>query len=49
MAAPLKPKIEKSENRYLAHLPPARIVDNPPAKTVAQAVANSKRVFDATK
>jgi hypothetical protein len=46
-AKPLVPNIQKSTHQ--SHLPPGRLIDNPAAKTVAQALANSKRLVDATK
>jgi hypothetical protein len=49
-ATPRVPNIQKSPNAYNPrNLTPARIVENAPAKTVAQALANSKRQVDATK
>ena len=50
-APPNKPNIQKSPSADYRtnNQPAARIVDNPPAKTVAQALANAKRQVDATK
>jgi hypothetical protein len=52
MAAPKPntPYIEKSPTAPgNPHQPPPRIIENPPARTLAQAIANSKRVFDQAK
>jgi hypothetical protein len=49
-APPNKPNIEKSPNAYRTNnQPPAKFVENAPAKTVAQALANSKRQVDAAR
>jgi hypothetical protein len=46
--ATLKPNIQKSEPRPgNPNQPPARIIDNQPADTLAKALANSKRAVDA--
>ena len=42
------PNIQKSEPRPSnPNQPPARIIDNPPAASVAAALNNSKRAIDA--
>jgi hypothetical protein len=48
-APPNKPYIQKSPAARTNDQPPAGIINNPPAKTVAQALANAKRQVDATK
>jgi hypothetical protein len=48
-AKPNVPNIQKSDSKYQGPTPPARIIENPPASTVAQALANGKRQVDATK
>jgi hypothetical protein len=45
-----KPNVQPSEPRPgNPNQPPARIIDNPPADTVAQALNNSKRAIDKAK
>ena len=48
MAPPDQPLIRKSPSARTNDQPAARIIENPPAKTVAQALANSKRRVDVT-
>lgn len=48
-AKPNVPNIQKSEHVKTNEQPPARVIENPPARTVAAALANGQRQVDRTK
>jgi hypothetical protein len=50
---PIKPNIQKGNTKYgtptIGAQPPLKIIPNPPAKSVAQALANSQKAVNAAK